>query len=110
MSGAVAAVNTTTDHLTALLTAAIRTTDVTCKRQITSFHPVSTPAQVDREQGLVHSPRAPDAVEDRHDIARGQSQGTTSSRISHEGSLCLTQSKHLICHRDVAHLDTQESC
>lgn len=82
LSGAVAAVNTTADHLTALLTAAIRTKDVTCKRQITSFHPVSTPAQVDR--GLMHRPCAPDAVDDRHDIARGQSQGTTSSRISHE--------------------------
>lgn len=83
--------------------------------QLTRFHPESTPCQVDREQGLGHQALIDHAVEDRHDIVRGnglegQSQDTISSHVSHEGSLCLTQSKHLIGHRDAAHLDTQDSC
>lgn len=73
------------------------------------------PAQVDREQGLQHQTLTDHVVEDRHHVVRGnglegQTQDAISSNVSQEGSLCLTKSKHLIGHRDAAHLDTQDSC
>lgn len=83
--------------------------------QRTDFHPVSVPAQVDGEHGLRHQSFTDHVVEDRHDIVRGnglegQSQDAISHHVSHEGSLCLANSKHLVGHGDAAHLDTQDSC
>ena len=83
--------------------------------QLTGFHPVSIPAQVDREQGLRHKSLLDHHVKDRHDVVRsdgleGQSQDAISRHVSQEGRLCLAESKHLVGHRDAAHLDTQDSC
>lgn len=73
------------------------------------------PAQVDREHGTGHQTLTDHVVEDRHHVVwgnglEGQSHDAIGSHVGHEGSLCLTKSKHLIGHRDPSHLDTQDSC
>ncbi len=78
-------------------------------------HPVSIPAQVDREIGLRHQSLVDHVFKDRYDVVRSnglesQSQDAISSHASHEGSLCLAKSNHLFGHRDTAHLDTHDSC
>lgn len=78
----------------------------------TDFRLVSVPAQVDREQGLRNQSLVNHVVKDGHHVVsgnalEGQSQDAISLHVSHEGSLCLAKSKHLVGHSDAAHLDTQ---
>lgn len=108
LSSVVVAVSTTKEHLTTLLAFAkivkkqqqktnVRhifmsweTTHI--HSQPRAFHSVSLPAQVDREQGLLHQLLFDHVVKDWHNIVRGnglegQSQDTISCHVSHEGSL-----------------------
>lgn len=124
LSCVVAAVNTTEDHLTALVAVAKRVKNKsTYEHNVIGndthvpkdFHSVSVPAQVDREHGLGHQSLLDHVVENRHDVVRGnglegQSQDAISLHASHKRSLCLAKAKNLVCHRDAAHLDKQDSC
>lgn len=87
---------------------------MTCT-QPTDLHPISVPAQVDREHWLGHQTLLDHVVEDRHDVVRGnglegQSQDAISRHGSHESSLALADSKHLVGDRDAAHLHIRHSC
>lgn len=82
--------------------------------QPTYFHPASVPAQVDGERGLRHQSLLDHVVKDRHNIVssnglESQSQDAISNHVSHEGSLCAANAKHLVLHGDAAHLDTHKT-
>lgn len=124
----VAVINTSKDHLTALLAVSERETEreqrsnnklILCKMnhhpQPTDVHPVSVPAQVDGEHVICHETLLDHIVKDGHDIIRGnalesQAQDAISLHAGHEGSLCLAKSKHLVGYSEAAHLDTWDSC
>ena len=126
LSSEVAIVNTTKDHLAALLTVAKgerKKNNVICKNKKWKNHtftqsdsyPVSVPAQVDGEHGLRHKSLTDHVVKDRHNIVRGnrlegQSQDTISLHVSHVWSLCLANAEHLFGHRQTTNLEIQDSC
>jgi len=83
--------------------------------QAASFHLISVLTQVNRAHGLWHPSPFDRVVEDRRHTVRGnelegQSKDAVSQHVSHEGCLCVVNSKHLVGWRDTAHLDPQDNC
>ena len=69
-------------------------------------------AQVDTEELLRHQVLLHHVLEDRHHLVsskglEGKSQDTIRLHVGHEGSLGLTEPKHLVGHRNSTNLEDE---